>query len=137
KIMFNENLGEVIVEVKKPGVAIGKSGEKLKEIKRQTFWIPKIIRTPPIESRTVALVRSMLQKERQKQKEIFQKIGKRIHRQSIKSKLNIRVTALGSFREVGRSAILIQTNESNILLVVFAKLEDLPYLFRQMKAAYF
>ncbi|MHA1512358.1 MAG: MBL fold metallo-hydrolase, partial [Promethearchaeota archaeon] len=116
KIMFNENLGEVIVEVKKPGVAIGKSGEKLKEIKKQTFWIPKIIRTPPIESRTVALVRSMLQKERQKQKEVFQKIGRRIHRQSIKSKLNIRVTALGSFREVGRSAILIQTNESSILL---------------------
>ena len=33
KIMFNENLGEVIIETKKPGVAIGKSGEKLKEIK--------------------------------------------------------------------------------------------------------
>jgi hypothetical protein len=116
KIMFNENLGEVIIETKKPGVAIGKSGEKLKEIKKQTFWIPKVIRTPPIESRTVALVRSMLQKERQKQKEVFQKIGRRIHRQSLKSKLNIRVTALGSFREVGRSAILIQTNESSILL---------------------
>jgi len=116
KIMFNENLGEVIIETKKPGVAIGKAGEKLKLIKKQTFWIPRVIRTPPIESRTVALVRSMLQKERQKQKEIFQKIGKRIHRQSLKSKLNIRVTGLGSFREVGRSAILIQTNESSILL---------------------
>ncbi|MHA1719495.1 MAG: beta-CASP ribonuclease aCPSF1 [Promethearchaeota archaeon] len=116
KIMFNENLGEVIIETKKPGVAIGKSGEKLKEIKKETFWIPKVIRTPPIESRTVALVRSMLQKERQKQKEIFQKIGKRIHREPIKSDLNIRITALGSFREVGRSSILIQTNESTILL---------------------
>ena len=116
KIMFNENLGEVIIESSKPGVAIGKAGEKLKEIKKQTYWIPRVIRTPPIESRTVALVRSMLQKERQKQKEVFQKIGKRIHRQSIKSNLNIKVTALGSFREVGRSAILIQTNESSVLL---------------------
>ncbi|MCK5344902.1 MAG: beta-CASP ribonuclease aCPSF1, partial [Candidatus Heimdallarchaeota archaeon] len=30
KIMFNENLGEVIIETKKPGVAIGKSGVILK-----------------------------------------------------------------------------------------------------------
>ncbi|MHA1746658.1 MAG: beta-CASP ribonuclease aCPSF1 [Promethearchaeota archaeon] len=116
KIMFNENLGEVIIEAKKPGVAIGKSGVVLKEIKKKTLWIPRVIRTPPIESRTVALVRSMLQKERQLQKEIFRRIGHRIQRRSFKGKLQIRMTALGSFREVGRSAILIQTGESNILM---------------------
>jgi len=116
KIMFNENLGEVIIEAKKPGVAFGKSGVILKEIKKKTMWIPRVIRTPPIEYRTVALVRSMLQKERQLQKEIFRRIGSRIQRRSFKGKLQIRMTALGSFREVGRSAILIQTGESNILM---------------------
>ena len=32
KIMFNENLGEVIIEARKPGVAIGKSGTNIKQI---------------------------------------------------------------------------------------------------------
>lgn len=116
KIMFNENLGEVIIEAKKPGVAIGKSGTNLKTIKKETMWLPQVIRTPPIESRTVALVRSMLQKERQEQKEIFRKIGRRIHRPSLKGDFYIKMSCLGSFREVGRSAILIETNESTILL---------------------
>ena len=116
KIMFNENLGEVIIEATKPGVAIGKAGTNLKAIKKQTLWIPQVIRTPPIESRTVALIRSMLQKERQLQKEIFRNIGQRIHRPPLKKNVNIRMTALGSFREVGRSAILIQTDESKVLL---------------------
>ncbi|MCF2142022.1 MAG: beta-CASP ribonuclease aCPSF1 [Candidatus Lokiarchaeota archaeon] len=116
KIMFNENLGEVIIEAKKPGVAIGKSGTNLKTIKKETMWLPQVIRTPPIESRTVALVRSMLQKERQEQKEIFRKIGWRIHRPLVKNDFHIKMTCLGSFREVGRSSILIETNESNVLL---------------------
>lgn len=116
KIMFNENLGEVIIEAKKPGVAIGKSGANLKQIKKETLWLPQVIRTPPIESRTVALVRSMLQKERQEQKDIFRKIGWRIHRSPLKTNIRIRMTCLGSFREVGRSCILIETDESSVLL---------------------
>ncbi len=116
KIMFNENLGEVIIEARKPGVAIGKSGANLKQIKKKTMWLPQVIRTPPIESRTVALVRSMLQKERQEQKEIFRKIGWRIHRSPIKNNFHIKMTCLGSFREVGRSCILIETDESSVLL---------------------
>jgi uncharacterized protein len=116
KIMFNENLGEVIIEAKKPGVVIGKAGINLKTIKKKTFWLPCVIRTPPIESRTVALVRSMLQKERQLQKELFRRIGRRIHRTSLYGSHKIRMTAMGSFREVGRSAVYIQTGETNILM---------------------
>ncbi|MHA1584187.1 MAG: beta-CASP ribonuclease aCPSF1 [Promethearchaeota archaeon] len=116
KIMFNENLGEVIIEAKKPGLAIGKTGINLKNIKKKTMWLPKVIRTPPIESRSVGLVRSMLQKERQLQKEIFANIGSRIHRPLLINNLKITMTCLGSFREVGRSAILVKTNESSVLL---------------------
>ena len=116
KILFNENLGECLIEARKPGIAIGKAGQNLKDIKKATNWLPRVIRTPPIESRTVELIRSMLQKERQMQKEIFLRIGQRIHRPGIFDDLKIRMTTLGSFREVGRSAIFIQTNESSVLL---------------------
>ncbi len=116
KVFFNENLGEVIIEARKPGVAIGKVGQNLKDIKRQTLWLPRVIRTPPIESKTVELVRNMLQKERQAQKEILIRIGNRIHRSAVLGDLHIKITGLGAFREVGRSAVFVQTNESNVLL---------------------
>ena len=115
-IEFDHTRGEVIIESGKPGLVIGKKGVNLKEIRSNTYWQPKTIRTPPLASRTIQLIRGMLQKERQTQKDILLRIGKRIHRPAIFRDLNIRLTALGGFREVGRSCILMQTRDSNVLL---------------------
>ncbi|MFW9867691.1 MAG: beta-CASP ribonuclease aCPSF1 [Candidatus Thorarchaeota archaeon] len=115
---FDHARGEVIIESGKPGLVIGKKGINLKEIRANTFWQPKTIRTPPLESRTIQLIRGMLKKERQTQKDILLEIGKRIHRPPIFKDLNIRMSALGGFREVGRSCILMQTRDSNVLLDV-------------------
>ena len=117
-ISFDHTRGEVIIESGKPGLVIGKKGVNLKEIRSNTFWQPKTIRTPPLKSRTIQLIRGMLSKERQTQKDILLRIGKRIHRPPLFKDLNIRLTALGGFREVGRSCILIQTRDSSVLLDV-------------------
>ncbi len=117
-IEFDHTRGEVIIESVKPGLVIGKKGVNLKEIRMNTFWQPKTIRTPPLESRTLKLIRGMLSKERQNQKDILLNIGKRIHRPTVFKDLDIRLTSLGGFREVGRSCILMQTRDSNILLDV-------------------
>ncbi|MFW9819442.1 MAG: beta-CASP ribonuclease aCPSF1 [Candidatus Thorarchaeota archaeon] len=117
-IEFDHTKGEVIIESGKPGLVIGKKGVNLKEIRTNTFWQPRTIRTPPLDSRTIQLIRSMLSKERQTQKDILLEIGKRIHRPVIFKDLNIRLSALGGFREVGRSCILMQTRDSNVLLDV-------------------
>ena len=117
-IEFDHTRGEVIIESGKPGLVIGKKGVNLKEIRANTFWQPKTIRTPPLDSKTIQLIRGMLQKERQQQKEILLNIGKRIHRPMLFKDLDIRMTALGGFREVGRSCILMQTRDSNVLLDV-------------------
>ena len=115
-IEFDHTRGEVIIESGKPGLVIGKKGVNLKDIRSNTFWQPKTIRTPPLASRTIQLIRGMLKKERKTQKDILIKIGKRIHRPAIYKNLTIRMTALGGFREVGRSCILMQTKDSNVLL---------------------
>ncbi len=117
-IEFDHTKGEVIIESGKPGLVIGKKGVNLKEIRTNTFWQPRTIRTPPLSSRTIQLIRGMLSKERQTQKDILLEIGKRIHRPVIFKDLNIRLSALGGFREVGRSCILMQTRDSNVLLDV-------------------
>ena len=115
-IEFDHTRGEVIIESGKPGLVIGKKGVNLKDIRTNTFWQPRTIRTPPLPSRTIQLIRGMLTKERQTQKDILLRIGKRIHRPALFNDLNIRMTALGGFREVGRSCILMQTRDSNVLL---------------------
>jgi len=115
-IEFDHTRGEVIIESGKPGLVIGKKGVNLKEIRMNTFWQPKTIRTPPLASRTIQLIRNMLRQERKTQKEILLKIGKRIHRPALFSDISVRLTSMGGFREVGRSCILMQTRDSNVLL---------------------
>ncbi len=115
-IEFDHTRGEVIIESGKPGLVIGKKGVNLKEIRMNTFWQPKTMRTPPLASRTIQLIRNMLKQERKTQKEILLKIGKRIHRPTLFRELNVRLTSMGGFREVGRSCILMQTRDSNVML---------------------
>ncbi|MHC1604879.1 MAG: beta-CASP ribonuclease aCPSF1 [Candidatus Methanofastidiosia archaeon] len=115
-INFDPGISEVIIEAKKPGLVIGKSGNILREITKRVRWAPRIVRTPPITSTTVQGIRSTLHRECNERKRIMRSVGHRIYRdENVRSEW-IRITSLGGFREVGRSCLLLQTNESNILL---------------------
>jgi KH/beta-lactamase-domain protein len=115
-INFDPSLGEVIIEAKKPGVVIGKNGGVLQEIIKQTRWRPRILRSPPIPSKIIAHMRHFLYSESKERERILRAIGERIFRPSVYEASDVRLTALGGFRQVGRSAILVQTRESNVLL---------------------
>ncbi|MHA1831323.1 MAG: beta-CASP ribonuclease aCPSF1, partial [Candidatus Helarchaeota archaeon] len=113
---FDTNVGEVIIEAKKPGLVIGRGGETLQEITRQILWRPSVVRTPPIQSKMVIQIRHYLNKDAEIRKEILQNVGNRIHRPKFIQDEIIRITTLGGFREVGRMGMLIQTPESNVLI---------------------
>lgn len=115
-INFDPSLGEVIIEAKKPGVVIGKNGEILQEIIKQTRWRPRILRSPPIPSKIIAHMRHFLYSESKERERILRSIGERIFRPKVYETGDVRLTALGGFRQVGRSAILVSTRESNVLL---------------------
>ncbi|MFA5364810.1 MAG: beta-CASP ribonuclease aCPSF1 [Candidatus Bathyarchaeia archaeon] len=115
-INFDPSLGEVIIEAKKPGVVIGKNGEVLQEIIKQTRWRPRILRSPPIPSKIIAHMRHFMYSESKERERILRSIGERIFRPSSHETGDVRLTALGGFRQVGRSAMLVQTMESNVLL---------------------
>jgi len=115
-INFDPSLGEVIVEAKKPGLVIGKNGTVLHEIIRQTRWRPRVLRSPPIPSKIMAHMRHFLHSETKERDRILRTVGERIFRPMIHGVGDIRITTLGGFQEVGRSAILVQTRESNVLL---------------------
>ena len=115
-INFDPSLGEVIIEAKKPGLVIGRSGVVLQEIVRQTRWRPRILRSPPIPSKIVAHMRHYLHSESKERERILRTVGERIFRPAVHGSGDIRITALGGFQEVGRSAMLVQTRESHVLL---------------------
>jgi KH/beta-lactamase-domain protein len=115
-VNFDPSLGEVIIEAKKPGLAIGKNGTILQEIVKQTRWRPRILRSPPIPSKIMAHMRHFLYTESKERERILRTIGERIFRPAYHGVGDIRITALGGFQQVGRSAILVQTRESNVLL---------------------
>jgi hypothetical protein len=115
-VNFDPSLGEVIVEAKKPGLVIGKEGAVLHEVIKQTKWRPRVLRSPPIPSKIMAHMRHYLHSESKERDRIMRSVGERIFRPTIYGVGDIRLTALGGFQEVGRSAILVQTRESNVLL---------------------
>ena len=115
-ISFMPEFNKVIIEAEKPGLVIGKSGQTLSEIKSKIKWIPDIVRKPIIPSHIIRSIRETLKKESKDRRNFLKKVGIRIHERRSKSTDWIRACPLGGFREVGRSSVLIQSNESNILL---------------------
>ena len=115
-INFDPSLGEVIIEAKKPGLVIGKDGTFLQEIIKQTRWRPRILRSPPIPSKIMAHIRHYLHSESKERNRILRTVGERIFRPMVYGVGDLRITMLGGAQEVGRSAILVQTRESQVLL---------------------
>ncbi|MDI6690296.1 MAG: beta-CASP ribonuclease aCPSF1 [Candidatus Bathyarchaeota archaeon] len=115
-INFDPSLGEIIIEAKKPGLVIGKNGAVLQEIIRRTKWRPHVLRSPPLRSKIVAHMRHYMHSESKEREQILRAVGERIFRPKIYDVGDIRITALGGVQEVGRSAFLIRTRESSVLL---------------------
>jgi len=115
-IYFLPDIGEVTIEAMKPGIAIGKQGVLLNEIRKVINWSPRIVRTPPIQSKTVKDIRNYLRSASEERKEILRKIGRRLHRGISEGEKFVRVTALGGFRQVGRSCALLHTQDSKIMV---------------------
>jgi len=134
QIIFDQQRSQVVIEAEKPGLAIGKQGMLLREIKAKTLWIPLIRRTPAIRSQLIESIRAVLFQNNDYRRKFLDKVGHRIYDGWLRAKKQewIRMTFLGSGRQVGRSSIFLQTPESRILLDcgvdVASDNESYPYL---------
>lgn len=117
-IHFDVQRSVVFLDVKKPGLAIGKGGETLKALRKETFWIPVIQRSPAVQSKITDSIRAVLYANNTYRKKFLNSIGKKIYNDWSPEKKEgwVRVTFLGAGRQVGRSCLLLQTQESKILL---------------------
>ncbi len=115
-VLFDPTVGEVIIEAKKPGLVIGKDGSTLNEIVVKTRWIPRVLRSPPKPSKIIAHVRHSLYSGSKERERILRNVGERIYRPLLYEVGDVRITMLGAAREVGRSAVLVETRESQVLI---------------------
>ncbi len=117
-INFDPQRSRVIIEADKPGLAIGKQGSILRDIRAKTLWVPLISRKPAIKSKIVDNTRAVLYQHSDYRRKFLDKVGHRIYDGWIRDKKEewIRVSYLGGARQVGRSCLFLQTPESRILL---------------------
>ncbi len=132
EILFNIAFNEVVIESIKPGLVIGKGGETSKKIILETGWTPKIIRAPTSPSEILKGIRYHMHKYSSERKKFLQETAKKIYGKTPDLNSWIRMTALGSFREVGRSCILVETRDTKVMLDcginVASRDEPYPYL---------
>lgn len=117
-VIFDQHRSIVLIEAKRPGMVIGKGGSILDEIKQKTLWTPQIQRSPAIQSKITENVRSVLYANNNYRRKFLHEIGEKIYRDWSPDKKEewVRITFLGSGRQVGRSCILLQTPYSNVML---------------------
>ena len=118
EILFDFHRSIVVIEAKKPGLVIGKQGSILEEIRAKTLWTTQVQRAPSIRSKITENIRGVLYDNNNYRRKFLNEIGKKIYKEwsSEKAEGYVRLTFLGSARQVGRSCLLLQTNRSKILL---------------------
>lgn len=135
EVIFDEQRSIVVISAEKPGIAIGKQGSILGDIRAQTFWVPIVQRTPAIRSLLIENIRAALFQHSDYRRKFLDKVGHRIYDGWRREKKNewVRLTYLGSGRQVGRSCMFLQTPESRVLMdcginVAAEGSEMFPYL---------
>ena len=79
QIIFDTQRSQVVIEVEKPGVAIGKQGAVLRDIRTKTLWVPLIKRTPSIRSTLIENIRSVLYQNSDYRRKFLDRTGHRIY----------------------------------------------------------
>ena len=121
RIWLDPALSEVTLEVDDPQAAVGPRGSVVQSLRDEIGWLVNVVRAPARESRTQTDIRRFRKELAEDRKSLLRKFGTRIYRPQRPGEKWVRVTALGSYREVGRAMHLVTTNESKVLVDCGAK----------------
>ncbi|MCX8187945.1 MAG: beta-CASP ribonuclease aCPSF1 [Nitrososphaeria archaeon] len=113
-LIFNDLIGEVVVEIAS-GVP-PPSDDEVKEIGAATGWVIRVETQPPMQTKMVQKANNIIYGFPEERLQALRKIGEKVFRNQVFETTDVMATILGSGMQVGRSAILLQTNESKILL---------------------
>jgi KH/beta-lactamase-domain protein len=116
RLIFDEPLGEIVIESSDPRVTNIDRTEALAGLIEETGWVVRVLREPLMPSKTIERIKRYLYWDTEEKLDILRSIGELVFRSQTFESKDLRITVLGAGRQVGRSCILLQTAESNILL---------------------
>ncbi|MEM0441144.1 MAG: beta-CASP ribonuclease aCPSF1 [Candidatus Caldarchaeum sp.] len=116
RLIFDEPLGEIVVESNDPRITNIDRTEILNHLIEETGWVIRINREPLMPSKTIDRIKRYSYWNTKEKLEILRSIGERVFRTTTFDSADVRITILGAGRQVGRSCLLIQTSESTVLL---------------------
>jgi KH/beta-lactamase-domain protein len=114
-LIFQPSMGKVIIRAQRPGKVVQK-GKGLEKIKEKSLWYPQVERVPSIDSKIVDKARELTVEDPEFRKDFLHEVGEKIRLDKSVGDEWIRISSLGGFRQVGRSCVLVQTEESNVLM---------------------
>ncbi|MCS6784046.1 MAG: beta-CASP ribonuclease aCPSF1 [Candidatus Caldarchaeum sp.] len=116
RLIFDEPLGEIVIESSDPRITNIDRTEILNHLIEETGWVIRINRDPLMPSKTIDRIKRYSYWNTKEKLEILRNVGERTFRTMTFDSRDVRITVLGAGRQVGRSCLLIQTSESNVLL---------------------
>jgi KH/beta-lactamase-domain protein len=114
-ILFDPALGEATVFVRKIN-GINPNDEKItNKLTNQTGWKISFKKTP----RSISLLKEInkiTNKNAESRSQFYKRIGETIFREKLDPYVEASLISLGGFAEIGRSSMILTTNESNIVI---------------------
>lgn len=115
-IFFDEAVGEVIIEVKKPVILKPENGFDLVELTELIGWKIKIRKASPIPSISIQTMHLYLNSNFEDRVRFLRESGQRTFRPRLAFDEEVILITLGGFKQVGRSCMLVITRESKLML---------------------
>ena len=114
-IYFDDALGEVIVEAKEPFI-LNNNELNLNELSASIGWKILIKKGSDLPSSSIKIINYVRNSESDKRSQFYRQVGEEIFRGKVSQGSSISLLTLGGFNQVGRSCMLLTTQESKILL---------------------
>lgn len=116
EIFFDPALGEATIFIRKPvpNFHFDDDFDNI-DLVEKTGWKTRIRKTPQIIS-TLRIINELLRNTVDERTHFYKEIGEKIFRTNINETVEASLITLGGFAEVGRSCMLLSTNESKVLL---------------------
>ncbi len=114
-ILFDPVLGEATIFVRKINEIIHNEETITNTLINQTGWKINFKKTPRNLS-TLKEINKIISRTSEYRTQFYKRIGEKIFREKLDPNVEASLISLGGFAEIGRSSMILSTNESNILI---------------------
>ncbi|QQG49551.1 MAG: beta-CASP ribonuclease aCPSF1 [archaeon] len=113
---FDDALGEIVVEAGNPKALSQEAGFDLGNAMELTGWKVKVRKAPHVKSTAIQNMYFAMKAGSEVREKFYRELGEAIFRPRLTTTEHVTIKTLGSFQEVGRSSLLVETAESKVLL---------------------